>query len=349
VTIKERLLTTLTHGEPDQIPLTLYDGFLPRETVANVLRPLGVGLVVRAAAHYVEHREARIESQEFREAGRRFIRVTIHTPVGQVWQILEPDPAYGTSNWIRQHFLKSPADYAVLDFYARDGIYRSNYDAIREVQESVGDNGIVIVRVGKSPIQEMLYKMLGYERFAIDYYENRELLDSLHATMVRRFRELYDLAAEAPVEILLMGDNIAADVIGPDRFRNYLMPEYALLKTRLAGTGKLVAVHMDGRLHGLVKEIAETDCDIVEALTPPPMGNVSIRDARAAWPNKALWLNFTSSIHIEPDDVIEAHTRDLLSEAGGKRGFAIGVTEDAPRDALARSLKVIARVLQESR
>jgi len=77
------------------------------------------------------------------------------------------------------------------------------------------------------------------------------------------------------------------------------------------------------------------------------MGDFSVREARAAWPKKALWLNFTSSMHIEPPDVIAEHARSLLAEAGTTRGFAIGVTEDAPVPALEVSLGVIARVLKE--
>ena len=158
---------------------------------------------------------------------------------------------------------------------------------------------------------------------------------------------MYELAANAPVEILQLADNIHADAIGPKRFENYLMPEYAKLKTRLAGTGKLLAVHMDGRLRGLKDQIAAAGCDIIEGMTPPPMGDVSVREARLVWPGKALWINFTSSVHLESPEHIEAHTRQLLSEAGSKRGFAISVTENAPFDALERSLLVIGRVLQE--
>jgi hypothetical protein len=85
----------------------------------------------------------------------------------------------------------------------------------------------------------------------------------------------------------------------------------------------------------------------LEALTPPPVGDVSIERARAVWPKKALWINFTSSMHIAEPETIEKHTRQLLEEAGTKRGFVIGVTEDAPFEALERSLGIISRVLQE--
>jgi hypothetical protein len=345
--IRERILAAVTWGEPDRIPLTVYDWMLPRGTTERMLRESGVGLITRLPAHRVEHRQVEVFTREYQENGRKLIRRTIHTPVGDVWQTLEPDTAYGTSNWIQEHFIKGPEDYRVMEFFFRDPIYHDNFDVIRETQRRMGDDGLVMVRVAKSPIQEMLYQLMGYERFAFDYHDCRDLFDSLHAAMVKRYEELYDFAAGSPAEIIQLGDNISSDVVGRERFRNYLMPEYTKLKARLAGAGKRLAVHMDGRLASLKKDIGAAEFDIVEAMTPPPMGDVSVREARESWPDKALWINFTSSMHIEPPGVIEAHTRSLVEQAGGKRGFAISVTEDAPVEALEKSLAIISRVLVE--
>jgi hypothetical protein len=345
--VKERILTAMNWGEPDRVPLTIYDWILPRGLAERHLRETGVGLITRLPAHRIEHSGVEILTREYWESGRSFVRRTIRTPVGEIWQTMEPDRAYGTSSWIHEHFIKAPDDYRVMEFYVRDAIYRDNYEVIRGCQRRMGNDGLVVVRIAKSPIQEMLYQMMGMQRFAEDYHERRDLFDSLHATLVKRYGELYDLAAGSPAEILQLGDNISGDVVGRDRYRTYLMPEYAKLMARLRGTGKQLAVHMDGRLKSLTEDIAAAEFDIIEALTPSPMGDVSVKEARQAWPRKALWINFTSSMHIGPPDVIERHTRQLLEEAGAKRGFAISVTEDAPVEALEKSLAVISRVLQE--
>ena len=345
--ITTRILTAMSWGEPDRIPLTVYDWMLPRGTAERLLREAGVGLIVRLPGHRVQHREVEIISREYQDGGRKLMRRTIRTPVGEVWQILEPDPAYETSHWIHEHFIKTPEDYRVMESYWRDMVFRDNFDAIREAQRRVGSDGIVLLRVAKSPVQEMLYQMMGLEQFAFDYQERRDLFDSLHATMVKRYEELYDFAAESPVEILQLGDNIYSDMVGRERFQRYLMPEYEKIMARLRGRGKLLAVHMDGNLKSLQPDIAAAKFDIVEAMTPPPMGDVSIREARESWPNKALWINFTSSMHIESPEVIGAHTRSLVEEAATKRGFGISITEDAPVAALEKSLAVIAHVLQD--
>jgi len=346
--IKTRILTAMTWGDPDRIPLSVYDWMLPRGSTERRLREAGVGLIVRLPGHRVQHREVEIVSQEYHEGGRRLIRRTIRTPVGEVWQVLEPDPAYETSNWIHEHFIKRAEDYRVLEHYYRDMVLRDNFAAIREAQRRVGADGIVLLRIAKSPVQEMLYQMLGPEQFAFDYQERRDLFDSLHATMAKRYEELYEFAAESPAEILQLGDNVCSDVVGRERFRRYLMPEYARLRECLRAACKRLAVHMDGRLRALVDEIGAAELDIVEAITPPPMGDVSLEAARRHWPDKALWINFTSSVHLDPPEAIRAHTRDPLAQAGTRRGFAIGVTEDAPVAALERSLGAIASVLRET-
>ena len=343
---RERILTALTGGEPDRVPLTIYEFMMSRGQNERWLREQGLGLIVRMPAHRLEHRQVQFINHEYWEKGERRIRRTLRTPVGEVWQTVAPDAAYG-STWILEHFIKRPEDYQVMEFFVRDAVYHDNLENIREAQRRIGGDGLVYVRLAKVPIQEMLYYMLGMEQFAIDYYEKRDLFDSLHAAMLEQYERLYALAAEAPVEVILMGDNISSEVVGGERFRDYCAPVYSRIKEVLAGTGKLLAVHMDGKLKMLAKAVADTPVDVIEALTPPPMGDLSVAEARAAWPGKALWLNFTSSFHIASPEVIEAHTRQLLEEAGSKRGFAIGVTEDAPFEALERSLAVIARVLRE--
>ena len=347
--IRDRILAALNWEEPDIIPLTTYNWFIHTGEIERLLRESGVGIVLRPPAHQVEHREVEIFTRTYWENGRKYTRKTLRTPIGDVYKTLEPENAYATSSWIKEYYIKGPDDYKIMEFIINDAIYHDTHDLIREDVRRIGGDGLVYVRIAKVPIQEMLYQYMGFDRFSTDYYERRDLFDSLYNCMLRRYEELFDLAIGAPVEILLFGDNITSDVVGRERYREYCMPVYTQLQDRLAGTNKKLAVHMDGRLASLKTDIAESRFDIIEALTPPPMGDVSVKEAREIWSDKALWLNFTSSVHIESPKTIEAHTRQLVEEAGSKKGFAIGITEDAPVEALERSLGIITKVLKEYR
>lgn len=81
--IRERILAAMTWQEPDQVPFTIYDWMIPRGAAERELRRMGLGIIVRLPAHRVEHRTVRFASLEYWEAGRRMLRRTIETPVGQ--------------------------------------------------------------------------------------------------------------------------------------------------------------------------------------------------------------------------------------------------------------------------
>ena len=343
---RERILAAMFWEEPDLVPLTIYDWMIPRGTDERALREMGLCIVTRLPAHRLEHREVTYHSAEYWDHGRHMLQRIIRTPVGEVSQVVQLDAAYG-STWILEHYIKRPEDYRVMEFVYQDAVYHDNYATIHQAQAALGRDGLVMVRVAKGPIQEMLYQMMGMERFAIDLYERCELVDGLYDVMVRRYDELYALAAEAPVEILQSADNITSDVVGEERFRRYCIPCYERHMRAIAGTGKKLAVHMDGRMRSLLPAVADASFDIVEALTPLPVGDVSVAEARAAWPDKALWLNFPSSVHIASDEIIAEQARQLIQEGGSKAGFAIGITEDVPLEHCARSLRAISRVIHE--
>jgi len=55
--------------------------------------------------------------------------------------------------------------------------------------------------------------------------------------------------------------------------------------------------------------------DYIEALTPPPTCDVSVGEAHQLWPEKALWINFPSSVHVEPLETVRQTARRILEEA----------------------------------
>lgn len=345
---RERILAALRWQEPDRVPLTIYDVMFPRGDKERLLRAEGVGLVAALPVQRSRYRQVEVVDREYWQAGRKLVRRTMRTPVGEIWQTLDPESPYEHGlPWIVEHFIKGPDDYRVMEYVVEDAVYTDNYEAIREADRRLGGDGVVILALFRMPIQQMVYLMLGMEQFSLDYHFRRDLIDSLNEKMLARYNELFELAAAAPVEVIRFGDNITCDVVGRERFARYCPPVYSDLKRRLAGSDKLVAVHMDGRLAGLAGAIAEAEIDVVEAFTPPPVGDVSVSEARRAWPEKALWLNFTSSYVAETDGAIEQHARQLLAEAGGRRGFVLGVTENAPPADLERCLGAISRVLRE--
>ncbi|MEI6503023.1 MAG: hypothetical protein WCP21_18595, partial [Armatimonadota bacterium] len=89
--------------------------------------------------------------------------------------------------------------------------------------------------------------------------------------------------------------------------------------------------------------IAGSGIDIVEAFTPAPDTDMTLAEARAAWPEKILWINFPSSVHLSRDDAVYETTKDLIAQDGGSQKLLIGITEDVPEHRWQGSFQAISR------
>jgi hypothetical protein len=70
-----------------------------------------------------------------------------------------------------------------------------------------------------------------------------------------------------------------------------------------------------------------------------------VAEARAAQPDKILWINFTFSDHLKDPAEVEETTRQILKDAASGNRFIIGIAENVPHDRWPQSLAAIFRVL----
>jgi len=138
--------------------------------------------------------------------------------------------------------------------------------------------------------------------------------------------------------------NVAFEIIGPARFARYHAPAITEACELMASRGILTGAHLDGNNAALAPLVAQTGLDVIEAHTPPPDCDLSVADARKAWPDKAIHLNFPSSLHHRPRQAILDAARDILAEAAPGAGFVFGLTEDIPTN---EHLPALARLVRD--
>jgi hypothetical protein len=74
--------------------------------------------------------------------------------------------------------------------------------------------------------------------------------------------------------------------------------------------------------------IAEASFDVVEAFTPPPIGSLSVKEARAAWgENTIIWVNFPETIFWQGMEATKQYTKDLLLSDPPGDALILGFTE----------------------
>ncbi|MFH1567900.1 MAG: hypothetical protein ABIL09_07850, partial [Gemmatimonadota bacterium] len=153
-------------------------------------------------------------------------------------------------------------------------------------------------------------------RFFYHLEDHPELVEGLYRVLCRSREALTEIAAQSPAPVVLCGDNLDDFLVSPKLFERYFMPVYAQQAAVLHRGGKLMAVHMDGRLRALQEMIARTEIDIVEAFHPPPMGDVRLGEALRAWPGKSIWVGFPSAIYDQGPEAVQRYAADLVAEAG---------------------------------
>jgi len=344
MTVRERVAAALRWEAVDQVPFTIYPGMVPAGEEERRLRELGLGLSVRMALVDAVRPNCQSEYREWTEGGARYGRTTVRTPVGEVYETHRVGAAYG-SNWAVDHYIKTPEDYRTVEYMIRDTVYRPAYEWFLKAAEDVGEDGYVSGNMGYSPLMEMRVNLLGMERFAYDMQDRPDLFWSLHEAIKEKQREAYPLLAESPAELVIYCGNCSPEVLG-DRFAKHCVPCYNELGEQLHARGKLLGCHLDANNAFWKEVVAESAIDVVEAFTPAPDTDMSVGAARAAWPEKVLWLNFPSSVHLASGERVGEVTRGLVEEAEG-RGVIVGITENVPESAWRRSLRAIAEALAE--
>lgn len=352
---RERVEAALLGEMPDMVPFTVYPNFLPTGAVERQLRNDGVCLVQRSPAVYcTETPNVAVEQahEGDPDSGGR-IRTNIRTPAGTLTAVSRSVPVGSTphdrvmpwTTWHEERLFKGPEDYEPLEFAIRDRCYTPNYDVFCAKRDMVGDDAIMRANIGYEPLQEIIHVLMGIEQFSLEWRYNRDRLLRLHDALVEDRRKIYPIVAQSPALIANYGGNVVPEVVGFERFERYILPQYEEAAEVLHAHGKLIGVHFDANTRLLAPGIARSNLDYVEAFTPAPGGDMTVAEARAAWPDKVLWIHFPTPVQLEPVAVVEETTRQILREAAPGDRFLIGITDDVPSDRWQENFLAIMRVI----
>ena len=327
----------------DKVPFTIYENKLPQCSVERRLRNAGMCIVNRMHNPYVTERpNCVMQTLHCREGGRPRVREIIRTPAGELSNLMEPAEF---TNWHVEKLFKGPEDYKALLAMVEDTRYRPDYEAYAEAEASLGDDVILRGGVGLTPLQEIMIVWMGLETFAVEWMERREEILRIARAMAQKRRELYSILADSPITHANYGGNEVPEVMGAPRYKEFCIPLFNECAEILHEKGKLLGTHLDGNNRAWASAVAESRLDYIEAFTPDPDTDMTLADALEAWPNKVLWINFPSSVHLASIEQIKLTTRGLLDQAAGSNRLIIGITEDIPANRWQENLLAIMEVI----
>jgi len=331
----------LAGGAPKIVPFTFYDHIFPPGFDPAPLQSKGMAICARRMVYRKFTPNVKVTKIE---EGEGRIRTVYETPVGTV-SALHRIAALALAPV--EHPIKTRDDYRAVLFIVRDACYEPDYDRFLAARANLGTAGKLIAETCYEPLLDIEVNWLGQERFCYEVADNEDAVLELHAALSENHKKMYDVVAASPADYILYGGNVVPEILGPDRVRDFVFPCWNAFADRVHEQGKKLGDHLDANNLLIMDLVAASRLDFVEAFTPPPDCNVTVAAARAAWPDKRLWINFPSSVHLQSEEVIREATLEILLQAGDRKGFLMGVTEDVPAEHIERSISVILETLRD--
>lgn len=342
--IRNRIEMAFSYHGVEKPVYAVYDWFVKNRDIDwQSLFRQGLGQINHANLVSVERPNLNVVERVSVENGKSRRDVTWITDKGRLHE-------FYIDGWRQEYLIKSPDDYNVLA-HALSGSRYIQIDDEFDVSESkIGDAGITLgqfnsVGYNRTPFQIVQIDLAGLERFSIDIaLQSPELLELLEL-MNSQLLDIFKVILKSKATHIKLWENLSIETMGPSRYKTFLVPLYKKICDISNGSGKKLHVHYDGKLALIADEIAKLPFEGIDSLTPPPEGDLTIKQARKYWPDKFFWLHPTLDWDGLSNVELAGKIKQTANEAGMRR-FCFELSEELPPN-WQRTIPVILETLND--
>ena len=328
----ERIQAVLHDQPPDIVPFAPYDNLVPRGEFERTLRNRGMGMCSRISTIYSSMPNVSVEYKTVDDT----LLTIYHTPEGDISKRTRQHAGRVSDNqsFEIEGLIKTKKDYDAAIFMLDDTVFHADnhvyYDKVRDL----GGDGIArdaALDMEASPyaaVRTFYGEISGLDSWIYAQEDLPDHFAALVAAQTRRDERRLMLAAESPAEFVNFG--WLEGMWSPAKFRKHELPFYEKWVSYLQSRGKICALHCDAtNTLGSYKEmIRQTGVKVVEAFTPPPVGTLSLREAREAWgQGTVIWVNVPETIFYSGADYTRQYMKELLLSDPPGTALVIGFTE----------------------
>jgi hypothetical protein len=334
-------------------------GTLPPEwagfSMAQVAQALGVAAWRVERPWRVAHHGITVTTQQ--ADSERVIRY--ETPAGALtarWS-RGPDGDW----WQTEYPVKTVEDLAAARTVAaaRQYVVESDESANQQISESTNQritespDAVVALELPMRPYSDLLHTLLGWgEGLLLLKGEGRPLILEILAQLEEKLARLTAEIATLPGTVLLAPDNLDGQYISPRVYREHMAESYRRTAETAHGRDKRLVVHAGGPVRRLLPLLSEAGVDVVEGVAPPPQGDASLAEARAAaGPELILWGGIPQD-YLSPareQGEFEAAVREAARQAASDDRAILGVADRVPVDADLARLLALPVLIRDSR
>ncbi len=210
-------------------------------------------------------------------------------------------------------------------------------------------DGLPSISMPRSPLPSLAVEWCGIENLTYMLMDCEGLINDV--LFLLDSQEMPILEAVSPVAppLIHFADNLTSDFYTPF-FQIYMKDSYEKRLDILHKSNIKCAVHLDGMVKGLLPMLSQVGFDAIEALTPAPVGDVSVEEMKKLRSNQnvILWGGMPGAMFCEPFtwSDIEKHLTDLF-KCWSDIKFVLGVADQIPANGNIEICNKISNLVRE--
>lgn len=211
----------------------------------------------------------------------------IDTPVGSINCIM----AENTSNsgtFAKKWWVEDEEDLKVMGYVLEHQTWGWREDIYQEIQKKWGRIGAPVIFMPRVNIQYLYIDIMGVENAVYLLTDEKDAVEAFFRVLEKNQEQMIQVINQSPIEMVNFGDNLHCGMLPPAYFEEYILPAYQRRCALLHQGGKFVYAHWDGDTKTILKYARQTGLDGIEAITPKPQGDVTLKEVKAALGD--MWL-----------------------------------------------------------
>lgn len=289
MTPRERVLTILGGGQPDQVPWFADLDYFASGLISRGERPadfkrsdayldwhrsLGAGYYLQGYMPFVQIIDG-CTIEEERKGDFRHRRVA--TPKGELTETWQWSSSTVSEAPI-ERLVKSERDLPAYRSYYEHLAFAPDHDLAHWRLERVQDLGVVLCYTPRSPFMRMVAVDAGIENIINIFMDAPDALEETLAVMKKTLDAAVDITVQGPSDIIMIPENLSSEVVGTTFFDLYMKACQTEWVAKIHAAGKYSTMHLDGTLRGLLRQEAAIGYTFIEAMTPAPAGDLPVEE-----------------------------------------------------------------------
>lgn len=272
-----------------------------------------------------------VEIKEFHEEknGKVLTTKVIDTGKGPVTQVSENDKNNATEWKIKKHFITNDDDFdRMMSIPAIP--YQPDPNQYYQRVEDVGEKGVVITFFTGPVDVAALY--MDPTEFAIWTIDQKDKLHALLEKIAGNMSVYLDyLLSNKLGEVFLFGgaEEVIPPLGNPNLFDEYIMMYEKPFVERIHDQGRLAMLHCHSCVKTVMDKIIATGYDAIQPLEPPPMGDITMAEAKEATKGTNICLvgniELSDMYELTPDE-IDGLVKETIAEGKPGGGFILCVS-----------------------